>query len=99
MHRSIFIALLSLQVLSKLQKTSLDDSKEAGGTTDEKKESTSSDTEEGEIKESSKGDDEVIFMYSKLDMNTGLPVWSRKDYVDIKFKVPSQVWVAGPPDR
>ena len=77
--------LLSLQVLSKLQKTSLDDSKEAGGTTDEKKESTSSDTEEGEIKESSKGDDEVIFMYSKLDMNTGLPVWSRKDYVDIKF--------------
>merc|ERR1719305_1514663 len=46
------------EVLSKLQKTSLDDSKEAVGTTDEKKGSTSSDTEEGEIKESSKGDDE-----------------------------------------
>merc|ERR1719188_2407869 len=47
------------EVLSKLQKTSLDDSsKEAsGGATDDKKESTSSDTEEGEIKESSNGDE------------------------------------------
>ena len=50
-----------LKVLSKLQKTALDDSKEAVSTADEKKESTSSDTEEGEIKENSKGEnDEVI---------------------------------------
>ena len=48
-------------MLSKLQKTALDDSKEAVSTADEKKESTSSDTEEGEIKENSKGEnDEVI---------------------------------------
>jgi len=42
------------EVLSKLQKTALDDSKEAVGAED-KKESTSSDTEEGEIKENSNG--------------------------------------------
>ena len=59
-----------MQVLSKLQKTSIDDSKEAGGTTEEKKESTSSDTEEGEIKESSKGDnDEVTSTLSNMDIN------------------------------
>ena len=60
MQQSILTASLPLQVLSKLQKTSVDDSKEAGGTTDEKKESTSSDTEEGEIKESSKGDNDEV---------------------------------------
>lgn len=48
------------EVLSKLQKSTLDDSKETGPATDEKKESTSkdSDTEEGEIKEGSKGDND-----------------------------------------
>ena len=51
---------------SKLQKTALDDSKEAGSTADEKKESTSSDTEEGEIKENSKGEnDEVIDIFKE----------------------------------
>ena len=49
-------------MLSKLQKSTLDDSKETGPATDEKKESTSkdSDTEEGEIKEGSKGDNDEV---------------------------------------
>ena len=48
------------KVLEKLKKTALDDSKEASGVPDDKKESTSSDTEEGEIKESSKGGNDEV---------------------------------------